>query len=171
MVLSATHQHESVIILCVYISPPSWGFPSGSVVKNPLANAGATVNSIPESGRSPGGGHGNPLQCSCLENSMDRGASVQSLSRVWLFATPWIAARQASLSITNCRSLPKLMCIESVMPFQPSHPLSPPSPPTPNPSQHQGLFQWVNSSHKVAKVFEFQPQHQSFQRTPRTDFL
>ena len=41
---------------------------------------------------------------------------VQSLSRVWLFATPWIAARQASLSITNSRSLLKLMPIESVMP-------------------------------------------------------
>ena len=43
-------------------------------------------------------------------------SSVQSLSRVWLFATPWIAAHQASLSITNSRSSPKLMCIESVMP-------------------------------------------------------
>ena len=43
-------------------------------------------------------------------------SSVQSLSRVWLFATPWIAARQASLSITNSRSSLKLMSIESVMP-------------------------------------------------------
>ena len=42
--------------------------------------------------------------------------SVQSLSRVWLFATPWTAARQVSLSITNSRSLLKLMAIESVMP-------------------------------------------------------
>ena len=40
--------------------------------------------------------------------------------------------------------------------IQPSHPLSSPSPPAPNPSQHQNLFQWVNSSHKVAKVLEFQ---------------
>ena len=55
--------------------------------------------------------------------------------------------------------------------IQPSHPLSSPSPPTPNPSQHQSLFQWVNSSHEVAKVLEFQLQHQSFQWTPRTDFL
>ena len=53
--------------------------------------------------------------------------------------------------------------------IQPSHPLSSPSPPAPNPSQHQGLFQWVNSSHEVAKVLEFQLQHQSFQWTPRTD--
>ena len=44
--------------------------------------------------------------------------------------------------------------------IQPSYPLSSPSPPAPNHSQHQGLFQWVNSSHKVAKVLEFQPQHQ-----------
>ena len=43
-------------------------------------------------------------------------SSVQSLSRVRLFATPWIAAHQASLSITNSQSSPKLMCIESVMP-------------------------------------------------------
>ena len=51
--------------------------------------------------------------------------------------------------------------------IQPSHPLSSPSPPAHNPSQHQGLLQWANSSHEVAKVLEFQPQHQSFQRTPR----
>ena len=43
-------------------------------------------------------------------------SSVQSLSRVWLLATPWTAACQASLSITNSRSLPKLMSIGSVMP-------------------------------------------------------
>ena len=55
--------------------------------------------------------------------------------------------------------------------IQPSHPLSSSSPPAPNPSQHQGLFQWVNSLHEVAKVLEFQLQHQSFQWTPRTDFL
>ena len=47
--------------------------------------------------------------------------------------------------------------------IQPSHPLLSPSPPAPNPSQPQGLFQWVNSSHEVAKVLEFQLQHQSFQ--------
>ena len=55
--------------------------------------------------------------------------------------------------------------------IQPSHPLSSPSPPAPNPSQHQDLFQWVNSSHEVAKVLEFQLQHHSFQWTPRTDLL
>ena len=80
-------------------------------------------------------------------------SSVQSLSHVWLFATPWIAAHQASLSITNSRGLPKLMS-ESVMPSSHlilCHPLLLP----PNPSQHQSLFQWVNSLHEVAKVLEF----------------
>ena len=55
--------------------------------------------------------------------------------------------------------------------IQPSHPLSSPSPPAPNPSQHQSLFQWVNSSHEGAKVLEFQLQHQSFQTNPRADLL
>ena len=56
--------------------------------------------------------------------------------------------------------------------IQPSHPLSSPSPPVPNPSQHQVLFQWVNSSHEVAKELEFQLQSQSFQWTPfRMDWL
>ena len=55
--------------------------------------------------------------------------------------------------------------------IQPSHPLSSPSPPALNPSHHQGLFQWVNSSHEVAKVLEFQLEHHSFQRNPRADLL
>ena len=55
--------------------------------------------------------------------------------------------------------------------IQPSHPLSSPSSPAPNPSQHQSLFQWVNSSHEVAKVLEFQLWHHSFQWTPRADLL
>ena len=55
--------------------------------------------------------------------------------------------------------------------IQPCHPLLSSSPPASNPSQHQGLFQWVNFSHEVAKVLEFQLQHQSFQWTSRTDLL
>ena len=55
--------------------------------------------------------------------------------------------------------------------IQPSHPLSSPSPPAPNPSQHQSLFQWVNSLHEVAKVLELQLYHHSFQRNPRVDLL
>ena len=215
----------------------------------------------------------------CLNWMYLQFSSVQSFSRVWLFATPWTAAHHASVSITNSRSLLKLMYIESVMPsnhlilcwplllppstfpnisvfsnesalcirwpkywsfsfnispsnehsglisfrmdwldllavqgtlrsllelsndmelirsvaqscptlcdpmnrstpglpvqhqlpeftethvhrvsdaIQPSHPLSSPSPSATNPSQHQSLFQWVNSSHEVAKVLEFQ---------------
>ena len=54
------------------------------VVKNPPANAGDIRDAvfIPESGRSPGGGHGNPLQYSCLENPMDRGAWRATVQRV-----------------------------------------------------------------------------------------
>ena len=55
--------------------------------------------------------------------------------------------------------------------FHPSYPLSSPSPPAFRLSQLQGLFKWVISSHQVAEVLEFQLQHQSFQWTPRTDFL
>ena len=60
------------------------GFPGGAVVKN-LPTNGEDEGSIPRSGRSPGGGHGNPLQCSCLENPMDRGtwrATVHGVARV-----------------------------------------------------------------------------------------
>ena len=65
------------------------GFPGGSKVKNLPANAGATgdLGSIAGSGRSPGGGNGNPLQYSCLENPMDRGAwrtTVHSVTKSWI---------------------------------------------------------------------------------------
>ena len=58
----------------------SLGFPDGTMVKNTPTNAGDTRNadSVPGSGRSPGEGNGNPLQYSCLENSMDRG-----VCRLW----------------------------------------------------------------------------------------
>ena len=72
-------------------------------------------------------------------------SSVQSLSHVQLFATPWIAARQASLSITNSQSSPKPMSIKLVMPYSHLICLSP-SLPASNPSQNQDLFQWVNSA-------------------------
>ena len=54
---------------------------------------------------------------------------------------------------------------------QPSHPLLSPSPPALNLSYNQGLFQWVSSSHQMAKVLEFQLEHQSLQWTPRTPLL
>ena len=93
---------------------------------------------------------------------------TQSCPTPW---TPWTAAHQTSLSITNSQSLLRLMFIELVISIiQPSHPLSSPSPPAFNLSYHQGLFQWVSSLHQVAKVLEFQLQHQSFQWIFRTDF-
>ena len=105
----------------------------------------------------------------CLSPSSVFSQSVQSLSRVWLFVTPWTAAHQASLSITNSGILLKLMSIELVRPS--NHlilycPLLLP----PNLSQHHGLFQWVSSLHQVAKVLELQLQHQSFQWIFMIDF-
>ena len=93
-------------------------------------------------------------------------SSVQLLSRVRLFVTPWIAARQDSLSNTNSRSSSKLICIGLVMPS--SHlilcrPLLLPGIP---PSIR--VFSNESTSNEVVKVLEFQPQHQSFQWTPRT---
>ena len=82
-----------------------------------------------------------------------RFSSVQSFSCVRLFATPWTAARQASLTITHSQSLLNLISIESVMPSNHLILCRPP-PPAPSPSQHQGLFQSVSSSHQVAKVLE-----------------
>ena len=83
-------------------------------------------------------------------------SSVQLLSRVRLFATPWITACQASLSLLNqlpeCTQTHAHQVSDAI---QPSHPLSSPSPPAPNPSQHQALFQRVNSSHQVAKYWSF----------------
>ena len=96
-------------------------------------------------------------------------SSVQSLSRVRLFVTPWIAARQASLSITSSQSSLKLMSIDPVMPsshlilFRPLL-LLPPIPPSIR------VFSNENSLHEVAKVLEFQLQHRSFQWTPRTSY-
>ena len=88
-----------------------WASQVKLVVKNTPANAGALrdVGSIPRLGRVPGGGHGNPLQYSCLENPADRGAwratdhSVCVLSHVRLFATPRTVACRALLSMEFSR--------------------------------------------------------------------
>ena len=67
----------------LYLPPPK-ASQGALVVKNLPAIAGDVrdAGSIPRSGRSPGGGHGNPLQCSCLENPMDRGAWWATVHRV-----------------------------------------------------------------------------------------
>ena len=98
-------------------------------------------------------------------------SSVQSLSRVQLFVTPWTAACQASLSIANSRSLPKLMSIESVVP---SNHLILCCPLLLPPSIFPSIRVFSNESAlriRWPKILEFQLQHQSFQWTPRTDFL
>ena len=88
---------------------------------------------------------------------------VQSLSHVQLFATPWTAAHQASPSFTNSQGLcTHVHWIGDAI--QPSHPLSPPSPAL-NLSQHEGLFQWVSSSHQVAKYWSF-----SFSISPSNEY-
>ena len=76
-------------------------------------------------------------------------------------------ARQASLSIINFRSSPKPMSIESVMPSTISSSVIPFSS-CPQSFPASGSFPWVSSLHQVAKVLEYQFQHQSFQWTPRT---
>ena len=72
----------------------SWASQVMLVVKNPSAKAGGIrdESSIPELGRSPGGGHGNPLQYSCLENPMDRGAcqaTVRGVAKSWTRLSDW----------------------------------------------------------------------------------
>ena len=107
-----------------------------------------------------------------LKQSDERGSaqdsflcSVQSLSRVRLFVTPWTAACQASLSITNSWSLLKLISIKSVMPSNHlilCHPLF---------LLHSIVPIIRVFSHQVAKVLELQLQHQSFQWIFGVDFL
>ena len=97
-------------------------------------------------------------------------SSVQLLSCVRLFTTPWTAAHRASLSITNSRSPPKTMSIESVMPS--NHLILCHSfllLPSIFPSIR--VFSIESALCRVAKVLEFQLQHQSFQWTPRIDLL
>ena len=90
-------------------------------------------------------------------------SSVQLLSRVWLCdpmnrSTPGLRVHHQLPEFTQTH-------VHRVSDaIQPSHPLSSPYPPAPSPSQHQNLFQGVNSSHEVAKVLEFQLRHHSLQK-------
>ena len=103
---------------------------------------------------------------------------VQPLSGVQFFVTPWryiyIYIYISTPGFPVLHYLPDFAQIHVLWvsdAIQPSHPLSSPSPPAFNLSQHQGHFKWVSSSHQVAKVLEFQLQHQSFQWIFRTDSL
>ena len=106
--------------------------------------------------------------CGCIQFSSVQFSSVQSLSRIRLFATPWIAARQASLSITNSRSSLRLVSIESVMPSSHlilCHPLLllPPVPPslrvfsTVLLIELQTLFDFYQFSHSCPFAISIQP--------------
>ena len=156
------------------------GFPGGPEGKESACNA-REVGSVPRSDRSRRGGHGNLLQFSCLENAMSL-AGLQSIGSQRVQFTSVDQSYPTLCDPMNC-STPGLPVHHQLPEFtqtrvywiadaiQPSHPLSSPSPPTPNPSQHQSLFQLVNSSHEVVKILEFQLQHHSFQRNPRADLL
>ena len=102
--------------------------------------------------------------CKCGERNM---SSVQSFSHVWLFATSWIAAHQASLSITDSRSSPKLMSIESVMPSSHlilCHPLLllPPIPPSIRVFTMSQLFAWGGQSIGVSALASVLPKNMSW---------
>ena len=87
-----------------------WAYQVVLVLKNPLANTGDVrdTDSIPESGRSPGGGCGNPLQYSCLENSMDRGA--------WLATVHEVTKNQTQLKwLSTHAQRPSLIHVPSVL--------------------------------------------------------
>ena len=92
MLLSSVQQSEINTYTHIYTN--TWASQVALVVKNLPANAGdiTDVGLIPGLGRSPAGGHGNPLQCSCLENPMDRGA--------W-----WAAVHRIAKSVTQLKQL------------------------------------------------------------------
>ena len=108
----------------------------------------------------------------CLNNTYAKWTVfiVQSLNCVQLFATPWTVACQASLSFIILLEFAQIHVHSFSDAIQPSHRLSPLALAL-NHSQHWGLFHWVSSSHQVAKVLEFQLQHQFFQWIYRIDFL
>ena len=97
-------------------------------------------------------------------------SSVQSFSRVRLFAIPWTATRHVSVH-HQLQEFTQIHVYWVSDAIQPSHPLLSPSHPALNLSQHQDLFKWDSSLHQVAKILEFQLQHQSFQWIFRTDFF
>ena len=108
-----------------------------------------------------------------------------SSSRVWMWSVQFSSVAQLCPTLCDLMdcSTPGFPVLHRLLEFgqthvhwvsdaiQPFHTLSSPSPPALNFFQHQGLFQWFNSLHQVAKVLELQLQHQSFQWTFRVDFL
>ena len=112
----------------------------------------------------------------CSTSLIIQFSSVQSLSCVWLFATPWIAAHQTSLSITNSQSLLKLMSIESVMPsshLMLCHPLLllPPIPPSIRVFSMSQLFAWGGQSTGVSALASVFPMNTQDWSPFRMDWL
>ena len=96
-------------------------------------------------------------------------STVQSLSRVWLFCNPMDCSTSGFSVLHQLPELAQTHVLWVGDAIQPFHSLLSLSPPAFNSSKHQGLFQWVSTSHQVTKVLELQ--HQSFQWIFRTDFL
>ena len=163
------------------------GFPGCSVSKESAYNSG-DLGLIPWWGRSPGEGNGNPLQYLAWEIHGERNLASYSpwghrVRHDWL--TQFSSVAQSCLTLcspVDC-STPGFPVHHQLLELtqthvhwvgdaiQSSHSLLSPSHSAFNLSQHQGLFQWVRSLHQVAKLLEFQLQHQSFQWIFRTDFL
>ena len=144
------------------------------MIKNPPA-----MREDPGLRKSPGEGNSYPLQYSGLENSMVCIVHVVATCHThnWAaFTCTFSSVAQSCLTLCNPKDcstpgfpvhyqlweLTEIHVHQVGDAIQPTHPLSSPSP-TFNLSQHQGLFQWASSSNQVAKVLEFQLQHQSFQ--------
>ena len=116
-------------------------------------------------GKSTGVGCHFLLQCMKVKSESEVAQSCTTLCNPMDCSTPGLPVHHQLPEFTQTHVPWASDAIQS------SHPLLFPSPPVLNLSQHQGLFKWVSSSHQVAKVLEFQLQHQSFQWTPRTDLL
>ena len=108
------NMHNLALCICTHwdlskFQPmPFRGFPDSSEIKNPPTNAGDT-GLIPGSGRSPGEGNGNPLQCSCLENPRDWGASWAAVYGV---AQSWTWLKWLSSSSSNMTS--RCLCFKTM---------------------------------------------------------
>ena len=150
-------------ITCFFLYPIPHAFPGTTSYS--FSPWGAILSPLPD--------HMTLLSVAWPWYGHKQGCSVQLLICLQLFATPWTAAPQASLSITNSWNLLNLMSIELVMPSNIlilCHPLLL-LPSIFSLSQNHGLFQRVSSLHQVAKILELQLQHQFFQLIFRTYFL
>ena len=145
----------SCIRLCEPHQLPNQGFP---VVSGSYQSIGENGTPTPRQLKEPGEQKYKASSVYC--NIQVQFSSVAQLCPTFCdpvdCSTPGLPVHHYS------QSLLKLMSVDTI---QPSHPLSSPSPPAFNLSQHQGLFQWVSSSHQVAKVLEFQLIHRQIRKT------